>query len=180
MNELHHLILHLFNLFGLIVFIVLYFLADRKLRKDRELRHLIITSHERFRRDLLAAGKLDASAFEVNRPHAVGETGDVERPLGTYVEYAGEWTPSPRVFFSEKDPSILTFVLETDLTDLDADMAHIDGFDLILRPFAKPIRDNALEKGHVRLWLAREEGVTIGQQRDNGGDAAEHGTDDQK
>ena len=179
MSELQHLTLNLFNLFGMILFIVLYFRADRKLRKEREFRDRIM-SHERFRLDLPAAGKMNASALDFKGAYAVDETGDVERLLGTFVEYAGEWTPMTSVIFSKRDPLVATFVLKTDLHDLDADAADIDGFDLILRPFAKPIRDNALEKGHVRLWLTREAGVTIGQQRDNGGDAAEHGTDDQK
>ena len=179
MNELQHLTLNLFNLFGLIIFIVLYFRADRKLRKEREFRDRIM-SHESFRLDLPGSGDVDAGALNLKGAYAFDEPGHVERLFGTGFEYAGEWSPMGSVVFSKRDPLVATFVLKTDLTDLDADLSRIDGFDLILRPFAKPIHDNALEKGHVRLWLTREAGVTIGQQRDNGGDAAEHGTDDQK
>lgn len=168
----------IFNLVMLFVNLDNLFLR-RKIRKERELRQWII-SHERFRLDLPAAGNMDEGTVDVKGIHSGDETGDVKRLFGVGFEYAGEWSPMGSVVFSKRDPLVATFVLKTDLTDLDADLSRIDGFDLILRPFSKPIRDNALEKGHVRLWLAREARVKVGQQGDNGGDAAEHGTGDQK
>ena len=170
MNE--HLLVELFNLFGLILFIVLYFRADRKLRKEREFRQRIL-SHDSFRLDLPGSGDVDACALNLEGAYAFDKPGHVERLFGTGFEYAGEWSPMGSVFFSKRDPLVATFVLKTDLTDLDADLSHIDGFDLILRPFAKPIRDNALEKGHVRLWLTRE--TPFNQRpdgRDSGNDAS--------
>lgn len=164
---------------GVIYFAIRCYLLQRRLRKEREFRQWIL-SHESFRLDLPGSGDVDAGALNLKGAYAFDEPGHVERLFGTGFEYAGEWSPMGSVVFSKRDPLVATFVLKTDLTDLDADLSRIDGFDLILRPFAKPIRDNALEKGHVRLWLTREEGVTIGQQRDNGCDAAEHGTGDQK
>lgn len=164
---------------GVIYFAIRCHLLKRRLRKERVFRQWIL-SHESFRLDLPGSGDVDAGALDLKGAYAFDEPGHVERLFGTGFEYAGEWSPMGSVVFSKRDPLVATFVLKTDLTDLDADLSRIDGFDLILRPFAKPIRDNTLEKGHVRLWLTREAGVTIGQQRDNGGDAAEHGTDNQK
>lgn len=179
MNELQHLILNLFNLLGLIIFIVLYFRADRKLRKEREFRQWIL-SHESFRLDLPGSGDVDAGALDLKGAYYFDKPGHVERLFGTGFEYAGEWSPMGSVVFSKRDPLVATFVLKTDLTDLDADLSHIDGFDLILRPFAKPIRDNTLEKGHVRLWLTSEAGVTQGHHGSDGGDDAANGADNQK
>lgn len=178
MKELS-LIFGIINSIALIYYVVRCSMLKRRIRKEREFRQWIL-SHESFRLDLPVSGDVDAGALNLKGAYAFDEPGHVERLFGTGFEYAGEWSPMGSVVFSKRDPLVATFVLKTDLTDLDADLSRIDGFDLILRPFAKPIRDNTLEKGHVRLWLTREAGVTQRHHGSDSGDAAEHGTDDQK
>lgn len=152
---------------------------SRRMKKERELRHIIM-SHESFSLDLPASGKMDESTLNFKGSYAVDEKGDIERLFGTFIEYAGKWTPMTSVIFSKRQPTVATFVLKTDLADLDADVSGIDGFDLVLRPFSKPIRDNALEKGHVRFWLTRESYVNESRDGSDSGDDTSDGADNHK